>query len=591
MRLVPPPKASRWLLCPLVYFVFAVAVTWPWAVKPSTTLIGPLGGDVSSSIAKFGSIARSEVVPFFSGRITSVGFPDGVPTTPGLDAVSLFSSLYLWLGSAVLGPVAAHGLLAVLGFFLTATVTFLFVRKVTGSTGAGFVAGLAYGFSPHLYAVAWAATTYAHMWLFVLPLWAFWNLALAPGRRAALLAGASLVPAMFWTPYYALHVSAVGAACIVVVDALAPRIGLERRLLLLAAGPWAVAAGLALAIGAATSFSDAPDRPLADFYEQAAHPLMFLWPGYSSIWGEGVSGALADLVPRARYTNLYVGLSVLWLAGIGAVAALGGWVSRRRRDRPSPEAIAALLALATVLVCVICSLPPWMLGETVPTPSRLIYELTPGLRAGQRFVMPLMAGTSVLAGLGVAFVLRGLSRAAVVPVTLAIALVVGVDLYTRPPGMNRQTPARTAAIEALADAPNGPVIHITREGWLAGQAQRACLVQEMHEQPLVNICKFATTPAKLQSLGQLPICETVATLRAMGLRYVLVEPLPAPRNVLACFGRASPVGSSRVLARDDHAIVVELPPSRSRDRRVPPEGEGIGGRPAGSRARAGADER
>ena len=78
----------------------------------------------------------------------------------------------------------------------------------------------------------------------------------------------SLVPAMFWTPYFALHGFAVSVACLAVVAALAPRLGVSRRLVGLVLAPWGAAIALYVAIGATSSFSDVPDRPLTDFYEQ-----------------------------------------------------------------------------------------------------------------------------------------------------------------------------------------------------------------------------------------------------------------------------------------------------------------------------------
>jgi hypothetical protein len=498
-------------------------------------------------------------VPFVHDRISSVGFPDGVPTTPGLDIVSAFSTLYLWTGSAVIGPIATHGMQAVLGFFLTATVTYLFVRQVTGSVGSGFVAGLAYGFSPHLYSVARVAPTYTHMWLFVLPLWAFWNLSRAPGRRTALIAGASIVPAMFWTPYYTLHVLAVGGACLSVLVVLGPRIGFTRRMLTLVAAPCGLALALYVGVGVLTSFSDAPDRPVTDFYQQAAHPLMFVWPGFGSIfWGGDVTQVLVDLVPRASFTNVYLGLSVLLLGAFGAWTALREWVGNRLDGAPSPEGVAALLALATVLISFLCSLPPRVLHGVVPTPASLIFEVAPGLRAGQRFVMPMMAGTSLLAGLGASAFLRRLPRAAVLPATLALALVVGVDLHTRIPGMTDEAPARTPALDALAKAPDGPVLQISPEGFFGGTAQLPCLMQNVHHKALVNTCGFATPPRRVLRVGDKPICVAIADLRRFGLRYVVAHPAPPPPNVAGCFHRDTAIGPWRTLARDSHTWVFEL---------------------------------
>jgi hypothetical protein len=548
-------------LPPLAYLAAALVLTWPWVAKPTTTLIAPLGGDVSTSVSKFSALLDSGVIPFFSDRLTSVAFPIGIPTTPGVDAAAAFSTLYLWIGSAVMGPVAAHGLMGVLGIFLTATVTYLFVKRVTGSMGAGLVAGVAYGFAPHLILMSWAATTYSHMWLLLLPIWGFWNLAQEPRRRTALLAGASLVPAIFWTPYFALHASVVGVACFAVIAALGTRLGVTLRMLGLATVPWAAAYVVYLAIGVGSSFSDAPDRPLTDFYEQAAHPLMFLWPGFASIWGDGVHEALVDLVPRAHNANIYVGLSVVALGAVGVWATMRHWVRRRLAGRPSPQAVAAALALAVVVASLLCSLPPRVLNSAVPMPGSLVFEVAPGLRAGQRFVMPLMAGTAVLAGLGASAMLGRVRPRAVLPLALVLALVVGVDLYTRPPLRTSEIPPSSPALEALARAPDGPVVHIQPQGFLGGVPQRACLMQMVHHKTVVNACGF-TTPGPLIQVGKSPMCRALRTLRRSGVRYVLTEPLPPPANVRACFER-SRVGPWRTLAHDDLVWIFEMPPSRS----------------------------
>jgi hypothetical protein len=544
-------------LPPFVFLALALSATWPWALRPSTVVMAPTGGDVSTSISKFNAIVASGAVPFISDRITSVGFPDGLHTTPGVDSAAGLSTLYLWVGSAVIGPVQAHGLLAVLGFFLTATITYLFVRRVTGSVGAGLVAGIAYGFFPHLRLMAAAATTYTHMWLFILALWAFWNLSQAPTRRNAVLAGASLVPSIFWTPYYALHVSVLATACCIVLFLVAPQIELRRRRLALVAVPWVSALVVYVGIGVVTSFSDAPDRPLSDFYEQAAHPLMYVWPGVFTGWGSGIYEALVRHVPRASNANIYVGLSVIALGAIAVFANLGPWLRRRFRGRPSPQAMAALLALAVVVASFACSMPPRVLQHHVPTPSTLIFHVTPGLRAGQRFVMPLMAGAAVLAGLGTAAVLRRLPRTAMLPVAAAIALVVAVDLRTNPPGMPAELTAHPPALEALAQAPKAPAVEVFPWGILGGQPQRACMAQLVHKKLLVNTCSIGPAPPRVANVALQPMCRALRQLHGSGLRYVIVD-LPVPDNVKACFRRRSSLGGWRVLAQDAQYRVLEL---------------------------------
>ncbi len=519
--------------------------------------MAPTGGDVSTSISKFSAIVQSGAVPFVSDRITAVGFPDGLHTTPGLDSAAGLSTLYLWVGSAAIGPVQAHGLLAVLGFFLTGTVTYLFVRRVTGSVGAGLVAGIAYGFFPHLYLMAYAATTYTHMWLFIVALWAFWNLSQAPTRRNALLAGASLVPSIFWTPYYALHVSVLATACCIVLFLIGPRIDFQRKLLGLVAVPWVAALVVYVGIGVATSFSDAPDRPLSDFYEQAAHPLMYVLPGYASDWGAGPYDTLVRHVPRAANANLYIGLSVIALGAIAVFANLGPWLMGRFRGRPSPQAVAALLALGTVVACFLCSMPPRVAHHAIPTPSMLFFHVTPGLRAGQRFVMPLMAGAAVLAGLGTAALLRRVPRVGLLPVAAAIAVLVALDLGTSPPGMPAELTAHPPALEALAKAPKAPAVEVFPWGILGGQPQRACMAQLIHKKPLVNTCSIADAPPRVLSAAVQPMCRALKQLRGDGLRYVIVD-LPVAENISTCFRRSSSLGGWRLLTQDTQYRVVEL---------------------------------
>jgi hypothetical protein len=382
-------------------------------------------------------------------------------------------------------------------------------------------------------------------------------------RRQAVVAGLSLLPAMFWTPYFALHGFAVCFACLLVVTVLGPRIDFPRRLAGLVVAPWIGAVVLYVGVGLLSSFSDSPDRPLSDFYDQSAHPLMFVLPGFASTWRDGMTQTLVEQVPRAAFVNLYLGLSVIVLGAIGGAGTLGPWIAGRLRDRPSPQALAALLALATVVVCGICSLPPRVFHGSIPMPALLIHEVAPGLRAGQRFVMPLMAGTAVLAGLGTNVILRRLPRVALTPAVLAIALLVALDLWATPPGMPTEAPPRSPALDALSNAPDGPVIDIMPQGFLGTPSQNACMLQLVHHKPLVNTCGFVSPPDKLWKLGLLPMCEVLTRLRQRGLRYVLIEPLPAPPNVTACFRGQSRLGPWRALARDRYMSVYELLPARS----------------------------
>jgi hypothetical protein len=549
----------------LGFLVLAAAITWPWLIHPGSTLVGPLGGDVSTSIVKWETLARTGTFPFTNGTTTAIDWPSGLATTPGLDLASVLSALPLWLGSLAFGAVATHGLEAVLGYLLTATVTFLFVRRVTRSTGAGLVAGVAYGFFPQMRLVVFAATTYSHMWLFILPLWGFWNLTQVPTRRSARLAGLTLLPAVFWTPYFALHAGVISVSCMIALAVLAPRVGVRRGLLGQVLLVWLPIAAVYVAIGLATSFHDVPSRAAADAYSQSAHPLMFVWPGFSSIWGTSVDSKLVELVPRASAANLYLGVSVLLLGCIGVVDQVRRRASWRVEGSPllSPVTAATLLALAAVAGCFLCSLPPHVLGGRIPMPDALISAVVPALRAGQRFVMPLMAGVSVLAGLGAYALLRRTPPALRAPLAIGLAAIVVLDLWAHPPGANQVAPTPTPAIHALARAPDAPAVEINARGVYGGLPQRACFMQWTHNKPLFNNCGFGTPPPAQYALASMPMCPFLNTLHARGLRYVIVD-LPSPPNVSECFAPGRPLAASTVLASDGSVRVWQLPGAGAR---------------------------
>jgi hypothetical protein len=547
----------------------AVAATWPFALHPGTTLTAPIGYDVSGSVAKFAAIVREGTTPFSDGRLTSIAVPGGIALTPGLDAASLLSSLTLWWGTAAIGAIATHGFMTLLGLFLSGAVAFALVRALTGSAGAGLVAGIACGFFPHIRLLAIAAPTYTHVWLYLLPLWAFTRLLQAPGARRALLAGASALPAMFWTPYYTLQVLVELLACGIVVAVVLGRASGARatvRTLLTAALPVAAGVVAYLAIGLATAFSDVPERAATDLYAQSAHPLMYLLPGYAAwAWGERPYEALVDVVPRAADTNLYLGVSVMILAAVALV-----WLARegvRRLPRagrpggpPDPVALAALLAGAVALAALVWSLPPTIgvAGVDVPLPSRITTELVPAARAGQRFVMLAMPALAVLAGIGTARLLRRVRGRGPAGAALAVALaaVVAVDLAAVPPERTTRVP-RSAALAALAAAPPGVAMHYQNPifgSTVEGRVARPCVYQIQHGHPLLNACNLTTDPAvlgRLADLNDVGSCAVIGTLRYLHVRYLILDAgVMAPH----CGGRLR----LRVLSRDDAFTVLTL---------------------------------
>ena len=406
-RCVTKIRHSPAIVILAIYFLLATFVTYPFLLSPRDTLTAPLLGDISGSVAVYGAFVREKANPFTATRLMSIAQPDGIANNPGVNRVSFFSVAYLLLASYAFGPIAAHSLETFLGYLLTAFIMFLFVRAVTKSTMAGFVSGLVYGFWPLMLGLGRAASTYTHMWLYLLPMWAFWSLAIHYTHRRAILAAASIVPAIFWTPYYAFHIFLVGVSGLLVACWYIMKKSGTKKTLLMAGSivaVWIAIYATYYAIGTTGTSDAAPVRTLQDAYDQSAHPLMYILPGASASWDKGLNDLLVQLVPRAINASLYVGLSVLILAIFGIFKTL----AQRGDATPNAKHIAVVMGMVVATCCFVFSLVPTytVSGHVIPLPGYLVVKAVPALRAGQRLAMPLMGALALLAGIGAYHVLN-----------------------------------------------------------------------------------------------------------------------------------------------------------------------------------------
>jgi hypothetical protein len=545
----------------LAYLLIAVAVTFPFVLNAGNTLTAPLHADVASSVSEYQTLDREHQNPFLVDHFSTIGWPDGVTVTPTLARISWLNTLYLWISTLLVGAIPTHSILFILGMLVTALITCVLVRDVTGSIGAGFVAGIAFGFWPHMYLIGWAAPTYTWMWTLVLPLWAFYRLAISPTYRSGLLAGLSPLPAMFWTPYYALHVSVVAFACAVVVGVRAVALHQVSGSLLKRFAPAAAIpiAGIALyvLIGALSHFGGAPARSVADAYQESASPLMYVVPGWQSSWGNAPYNLLVRHVPRAQYANLYLGYTVIACAGIALVTTATQIWRHHSAALQSHLVVATLLAAVVVAFCFLFSLPPRLTfsGLSVPMPDDVVIHVQPAFRAGQRFVMPLMGGMAVLAGLGVYEVVRRLPHRAVPVFVVLVAALMWVDLFARPPEAVNQLP-QFAALAALRGEPPGPVFqYIPLQQPDRFQGIRACLLQPQYDKPLADTCDITNQHQNYVEWTTNPGCASLQSMREAGVRYVIID--DSLKNLIACMG-SELTGHNRRVADDGKLSVYEL---------------------------------
>jgi hypothetical protein len=543
----------------LFYVLLTVAVTWPFALHPFNTTIAPLGGDIDGSISKYEALKQGHQDPFFATNFPWIAWPVGPPNNVGVDRVSLFSTLFLWVGSSTMGAIFTHSLLSFLGFVLTAGVTFWLVRRITGSDLAGLVAGVIYGFWPTMYGMAISDMTYTQMWLYLLPVWAFWELLTKGYTHRRLIWGAlSIVPAVFWTPYYMEHVLVVGGTCLMVTLYYLWRS--RGWKLAIAAGAvtgffWLAVLYVYRYVGLHSPAAMVPDRQVSDFYQQAAQPLMYVLPGDNS-WGPHGNRLLVYLVPRAQFVNLYVGLSVLALVVVGLVLLIrnnhpvGRGAARQARMRK-----AAVLAGWVVVMCGLFSLPPtYHFGPLkIWLPGDVVAHTVPALRAGQRFVMPLMGALAVLAGMGSALLLARVPSRWRLVAALVIALAVMADLWALVPG-SATTIATYPSLTALARMPQAPVAWFEKGSMLPAFPHTPCLLEHEYKKPLINDCALGRSP-NLDTILQLPLCDEVTALQAIGVRYMVLS--PDDKKTARCL--AQRVSAEKTVATDDTYEVVTVP--------------------------------
>lgn len=201
---MPALRGRHHLAAVFGYVFVAVIFAWPLPMQMSTSVPGPVGGDTGVYVWNLW-VFRHEVMngrfPFFTNEILSVTAP--VPLT--LHNYTTFANVVAFLLLPLLGTVATFNALLIASGVFAAHMMFLFVRRLTGDTGAAWVAGALFGFSPFM-----SARFTEHFSLVLaapLPVFALLlhRLRETPTRGYAVAAGAVVGWAFLCDPYYAVY--------------------------------------------------------------------------------------------------------------------------------------------------------------------------------------------------------------------------------------------------------------------------------------------------------------------------------------------------------------------------------------------------
>jgi hypothetical protein len=426
--------AARWIvraawgraaLATSLFAALTIANTYPLAFRPGS-LIGH-HGDAYFSVWRLAWIAhqlRTDPLRLFEANIfypepATLAYSDAM-LLPGTVVAPL-----AWLG---VEPVAVYSLTLLAAFFLSGLAAYALVRRLTGSTVAGLLAGVIFAFSPHRF------DHFDHLELqfaFWIPLAALaWHRATEGGRtRDYLLVGLSITGQVLSSIYHGVFLLTWIAVVSAVWFLRRPASALRPGVLMLAPPL------LALALYSVPYLEvrdRVGERRAADIAALSAKPADFLSAPRSNV----LYGWTSSIGTHERY--LFPGLVAVGLVAIGL------WPPFDRTR------IAHLVGLLLAL-----DLTLGFNGVLY----RLLYEwVLPfrGLRVPARADILVLLGTAVFAGYGFARLRRRLTGRFAGAV-LAAALLAGasVECFTRPglKGVLRASPW----YDALAAAP-GTVI-------------------------------------------------------------------------------------------------------------------------------------
>lgn len=494
--------------------VLAVIMTWPMMSAPGQlTRMDTHDGKFSVwNVAWVAHALISDPANVFNANIFHPQKGTLAYSEANLVAGAMAVPVYALTGN----PILAHNIVVFVSLVLAFVLTWMLVRRLTGSAWAGVPPAAAFAFS------AYVTAHMAHIQLllvFVVPLvllvWHWFEERPSPQRGAAL--GATLTFSVLACAYYGIMMGlAVGFAALWFAWRRA-----DQKAYWFGLGTAVIVATLTVAPIAIPYASLRAEGMRSELNVDEARSYSADHRSYMS----GQSGALVKLLPSSvraridRYVGrpvevLFPGLIVIALAALGIVHCA------RRTQHPAPSKAWPFYA-ALIVVAAWASMGPsaglyvW-LADVIPFMSFL--------RAPARFGVLVLFGVAVFAGWGVASLARH-GRRAVAVATLLLALIVVETRVTWP---LRPVPPVAEAYTVLAGLPRAGtvVLHFPyRAGeWFPHVEQMFWSM--WHWQPLVNGYSDYIPPDVIDlaiPVNSFPSEEAFAILKARDVRYVLID--------------------------------------------------------------------
>ncbi len=514
-------------LAALLYLATFAYITWPLVTDPSDRIYG-FGGDAWADIGLVRELVQGPHIPFLPGTFEDISWPEGsdygyatyIATWP---AISIKFILF-----SALGQIVGWNVWVLLTYLLSGTGMFLLARRITGSVPAALLAGWVFAFYPFAVENGKSHVEFAAGWVYVLLLWRMLELRERPTTRNGLFAGAAAIVAVSFHPYNLLMAGVTFGVLVVaqLITALRRSAFAEHvRALAVACGTLCAAIAAYAVVNATAPQSGLRSRAFDELFVYSLRPKEFLVPSPDNVlFGDVTRGWWTAVADGGLVEELaYLGISVMLLAAIAVAAALLPAVRYRWRG-------VALTLAALALVAALFTGPPlWTVaGVELKTPSWFVYQVTPTFRVFSRFVVVCALAVALLAAMGLTLLIQGRSRQAVAAILVAVAVIVPIDLNSRADEVSAIVPA-PRVYELLNGEPRGGALAEYPLLETATPEYQFILWQNLHKRPVLN-GYGSGTPAEHRArwLYDLADPQTAGRLRFLDVRYVVLDPGPAP---------------------------------------------------------------
>ncbi len=560
----------HYLWATLYFTVSTLLMTWPLALRMHDAVVGEIGDNVYFIfLIRWYQRAWFElgISPFFHPWLN---YPQGwnLASTD----TSLATTLFGLLPGMLYGPTFGYNIAMLVTFILSGLAMYYWVRRLTGNTAAGLVAGTIYAFLPYrmahflighmnLSGTAWFPLYFMGLYDLLRSPWK--GLPLRRRLSPLIVTAVSLGLIAFTSMHYLLMTAVISVVFVLAYLILVDRQRFAQRdfwrvlvvkllgfglaslpLVVLAVLPFLglySQGGLASrTVSYASMYSASP----TDFIlPSTQHWLFGEWVGAHfdrSLWIEatfyiGVAAlALAILAwmkrGQSRHNNLLkVGLVVIVMAFILALGTDFHW-NNQRVEVPVPAFLQEIVHRETAPI----PLPAYLLFKYVPFYSKM--------RAVMRMGFYVLIFTTLMAGFGAAWLLDRAGPKRALGLTVLLLGLVWLDFYPGPYQQFEQVSARPVDAWLAQQPGNGAVAQFPA---IQLEDQDQVYNTLVHGKPYIGGFFSANQPEQYLRirpvLDRFPSPEGTALLRELGVRWVLLDTrqypdFPSVKNQVEALG-------------------------------------------------------